>query len=428
MRRRILALVLFVTAVAVTTQFVPAALAVRSRDLAAQEVELQRDAAVVAAALPTTDLDDADLAADSSHDYGLYDTAGRLVNGDGPPRAEPAVIAALDGEPVISRAGDELVTALLLPTDNPDRPLLLRVAEPRAESLRASTRSITTLALTALTVIGAAGILAWLLAARLARPVEQLRHTAARLDDGNLREAPAASGIDELDAVAGTLYRTGQRVRATLERERAFSADASHQLRTPLAAMRAAVEAEQIDPRNDGNLVLAELIGQIDRLEITVTQLLALARDTHDDRGPLDLAAVVQAAARRWEQPFAASARRIEVVTPVLDVRPAASASALGHALDVLLDNALQYGTGTVHLTVGDSGAYATVSVADAGRIAGDPSDLFRRRPAGSAGTGIGLHLARTLVETEGGNLQLARPDPTTFELTLPTRRTGMAV
>ena len=102
---------------------------------------------------------------------------------------------------------------------------------------------------------------------------------------------------------------SSERVRQLLQRERSFSSHVSHQLRTPVAAMRVAVETELDAPRPDPTEVLRECLRELDRLERTVTSLLALAR--HDERQPewCDVAALVRAQAERWRAPYAAAGR-----------------------------------------------------------------------------------------------------------------------
>jgi signal transduction histidine kinase len=205
-----------------------------------------------------------------------------------------------------------------------------------------------------------------------------------------------------------------------MDRERAFSADASHQLRTPVTAMRAAIEAEQLAPRPDPATVLEELLTQTDQLESTITTLLELARETHTDRSPVDLRAIVEQARSTWARDLAAAHRSLRWAPPAAAVPTTASAAALGHVLDVLLENALRHGTGDVTLALDRIGHGARLRVGDEGRVDAPLDAMFERRGASAQSTGIGLHLARSLIEAEGGRLRLAADEPTTFEVTVP--------
>lgn len=164
------------------------------------------------------------------------------------------------------------------------------------------------------------------------------------------------------------------------------------------------------------------MLEQIDRLDGTLTSLLRLARDTHGDRRPIDLDELVRAGATRWAPAYADAGRTLELTMPDDPPRPAVSATALAHVLDVLLQNALDHGAGTVGVRIDHPGSAARLTVTDEGRLDHDPARIFARRPPGANGTGIGigLNLARTLVEAEGGRLRLTATVPTTFEVTLP--------
>ena len=95
------------------------------------------------------------------------------------------------------------------------------------------------------------------------------------------------------------------------------------------------------------------------------------------------------------------------------------SATAVDHVIDVLLDNALAHGEGKVTVRVDKFEGAARLTVGDRGQLDGDPSQLFARRAPEADGSGIGLHLARTLVEAERGRLRPTNLAPTTFEITL---------
>jgi signal transduction histidine kinase len=237
------------------------------------------------------------------------------------------------------------------------------------------------------------------------------------------------SGINEVDETSEALSETAGRLEAMLARERSFSADASHQLRTPLAALRLAVETELLDPRPDAVGVLEESLTQIDRLEETITTLLAVARDRPPPRGLLDVQAFDDGVHRRWDDRFSNARRRLRgpASTPIA---VHVSVAVLDQIVDVLVGNALEHGVGDVHLGLRRSaGGGLAVEVADAGSLDRDPTGLFQRRDPDASGHGVGLSLARSLAEAEGGRLVLASAAPTTFRLVLPdaTRMHGDA-
>jgi signal transduction histidine kinase len=162
--------------------------------------------------------------------------------------------------------------------------------------------------------------------------------------------------------------------------------------------------------------VLYESLRALDRLESTIESMLALAR--HDERTPAwcDVGALVREHAERWRPSYAAAGRDISVraATQPGEV----DAPAVGHILDVLLENALVHGRGPVVVNVRRTGPSIEVDVGDDGPS--DPrADPFSEDRA-DTGHGIGLRLARTLAESEGGQLRLLEVAPTTFRLSLP--------
>jgi len=122
----------------------------------------------------------------------------------------------------------------------------------------------------------------------------------------------------------------------------------------------------------------------------------------------------------RWAASFADVGRTFELL-PAADPppQPAVSATAVDHVLDVLLDNALAHGEGKVTVRVDKFEGAARLTVGDRGQLDGDPSQLFARRAPEADGSGIGLHLGRTLVEAEGGRLRPTNLAPTTFEIAM---------
>jgi signal transduction histidine kinase len=224
------------------------------------------------------------------------------------------------------------------------------------------------------------------------------------------------AGMRELDEVATALNVTATRLGAMVERVQRLSSHASHQLRTPLAGLRVALEAEVLQPRPDPNEALQEALGAVERLERTVIDLTELARDEVEPE-PVSTARVLDDAAARWRGPLAAEGRSL-VVQPGSAMAAVARRPAVDAILDVLVDNALHHGLGTVTLAAATGIGGVTLRVSDEGTCSRPEAELFARR-ASTTGRPIGLPLARTLAEAEGGRLRLHRADPTTFQLQL---------
>lgn len=255
---------------------------------------------------------------------------------------------------------------------------------------------------------------------RLADPLVRLAAAAQTLGDGDFTVRAPAAGIAEIDAAGAALNRTAERLGDLVSRERAFSADASHQLRTPLTGLRlrleTALEGGDLRPAVGAALETA------DRLERTIDELIALARDAPTARTPADLPALLAEADSHWNGPLAADGRSLRVSSdPAMPGTPA-SAAATRQILEVLLANAVRHGAGTVTITARDADTAVAVDVADDGAGVSIPADeVFRRRTERAAGSGIGLALARALAEAEGGRLLLTRSGPgPVFTLLLP--------
>jgi signal transduction histidine kinase len=254
---------------------------------------------------------------------------------------------------------------------------------------------------------------------RLARPLEHLADTAGRLGDGDFTIAPARAGIAEIDGVSAALVATARRLGDTMARERAFSANASHQLRTPLASLRLEIESMELRTNAPPEVPLA--LEQVDRLQATIETLLTVARGQPPVRGDLDLAAIATDVADRWRGGLANAGRPLRVVTPASPPVVTGSGEVVREILAVLVENATVHGAGIVSLVVREaSPGWVTIEVGDEGPgIAAGAPDVFARREGG--GHGIGLALARSLAEAEGARLVCAHAGPSPlFVLYLP--------
>lgn len=422
MRRRILLAQLVIVIAAVLAFGLPlgAVVARLTRQQAVLRLERQATRAALEVPVPLAvgndppDLPDAD----PGTRLALYDATGERRFGDGPPRPDGVVLAAAAGRVNDGTVGEELVVAVPV-ASNETVVAVVRAATARsAVDRRVRLAWLGTGGLAA-AVLAVAAIGATVLARRLAAPVIAVARATRRLGDGDFSVRVPPVGIAELDEAADAIEATADRLGRLLERERAFSADASHQLRTPLTALRLALDSAAADPAN-ATTHLAAASAATDRIETTVTDLLALARDTVPPTAALDLRPVLDQAQAAWNGPFAQAGRSLQLTAPAEGVRVRAAEATVRQVLDVLLANALEHGSGQVDLSCRPLGTATAVEVTDEGPGLADPAAAFARRPR-SGGRGIGLALARSLAEAEGGRL-LADPDrPTTFRLLLPS-------
>ncbi|WP_410627770.1 histidine kinase dimerization/phospho-acceptor domain-containing protein [Amycolatopsis sp. cmx-8-4] len=422
MRRRIISLTVLAALVATVLFALPLGVAVMQyyRDDTTSDLERAADAAALAVAhdlnagrppvVPPLEGDEAEGA------VGVYAPDGRLLAGQG-----PAVGGSIERQAakatedvVTGRQGGEVVLAV--PVVNGTRTIgVVRAALPVSDLyLRVG---LTWLAMAALAVV-AIGV-SWLMArratSRLVRPLEELAAAAERLGDGDFTARGPRAGIAEIDQVGEALDATATRIGETLERERAFSAEASHQLRTPLTGLRLQLEAALETPESDPYAAIRAGIASADRLERTIEDLLALGRERRAPRAELALDVLLDEIRQAGDALLAPHGRKLRIVRD--DPPPArAAAAAVRQVLGVLLDNAVTHGRGTVTVVARDAGDALAIDVADEGPDLGE-SDPFASAPSGH---GIGLRLARSLAEAEGGRLRLHLPSPPTFTLLLP--------
>jgi signal transduction histidine kinase len=422
MHRRIVTLTVLAAVLATSLFGLPLGVAVfwYYRTDTTSELERAADAAAVVVSDALAAGRTPQLPAGTDNEVGVYDQAGRLLAGHGPARADDIVRGAssADTDMATGPVGSEQVLAV--PVLSGARLTgVVRASVPQAELTRRV--GLTWLAMAGLAI--AAVVAAWLvarrIAARLTRPLDRLAAAAAQLGEGDFTIRAPRAGITEIDEVGSALDVTAARIGDTLDRERAFSAEASHQLRTPLTGLRLQLEAALEPPGQDPYTAIRAGIGSADRLERTIEDLLALSRERRAPRAELDLDAVLaELRATTWPD---GRSLRIEKADP----QPArASAAAVRQVLAVLLDNAVAHGRGTVTVTARDAGGALAIDVADEGPDLGE-ADPFSRAEADpftktATNHGIGLRLARSLAEAEGGRLRLSRPDPPTFTLLLP--------
>jgi signal transduction histidine kinase len=423
-KRRILATILAVTALAILVFAVPLAVAAgrlyRSEELARLQAAATR--AVVRVPSDTLGAGGPIALPDERHvTVAVYDVRADRVAGHGPDRGGPIVRRALGGRVASGSDAGRLVVAVPI-TDEQQAVGAATASTPASVITARTRRAWLGMGLIGALALATSYVVARRQSGRLVRPVAALARSLDDLGHGDFATRTPRSGIDELDEAAAALDATAARLGELVLRERTFSADASHQLSTPLTGLRLALEAAQLTPGSDLRQTVDEALAQVDRLETTITDLLALARDTRHDE-PVDVAALIADAESDWHGPLARTGRMLRVDAPQPLPYVTGSRAAVRHALGVLLDNAAVHGAGTVTVRAYASSNGVVVEVEDEGNGLADPARAFQRRSPGARGHGIGLALARSLSEAEGGRLLLRRAAPRPlFALVLPGR------
>ncbi|MFD8810974.1 histidine kinase dimerization/phospho-acceptor domain-containing protein [Streptomyces sp. NPDC059627] len=432
MRQRVVRVALTAALVAVALLAVPLALAIRSSLYADQRDTLERSA-LAAAVRVSPDFvtgDPVELPAPPAGGrLGLYDSRLRLRAGSGPRPGDTPVRQALGGAAVRGRAGADLVVAV--PVSHAEKVIGVVRASTPADAVRDRVVAAWTLLLgVAVIALVVAVLVARRQARALAAPLEDLSRHCRAVTEGDLTARAAPSSVAEIDQVARTHNEMLHSLAELLRHERDFTANASHQLRTPLTGLQLTLEAG-LAQDDDARLrpVLAEALATTERLHHTVEEVLRLSRSGKTARpaaGTISVRQLLRETEERWHGLFAQDGRRLECAgeDAPADVRvPGASVS---EVLGVLLDNARVHGRGTVQVAVRDLEDALALDVSDEGAVTGEPSRLFDRGRTGNGhGTGIGLALARDLAVSLGGRLSLTSRHPATFTLLLPVGHDG---
>lgn len=424
-------IVLSVTLVAVVGFGIPLGIAVRRLYRNETVLRLERAAASSAIQVPATLQDTRDPVElpqqrDGTH-VALYAPDGRRVAGVGPARADPIVTTAVAGRASTGTfAGDMIAVSPL--TSSERVYAVLRAAVPASSVEARVRRAWIAMAGIAGAALLLAAIVAWRQTRRMVRPVQELAEAADRLGAGDFSIRPRTTGIAELDTVGVALGRTAERLGRMVGRERTFSEDASHQLRSPLTGLRLRLETAMETPSLSRAEVLEGSLADVERLDATIAALLTLAREPNPDRTVLDVESLLHDVEEAWHGRLAAEGRRLHVRFLGPRARVEASGAAMRQVLDVLVSNAGEHGAGTVTVGAHDIAGGLAIDVADEGPGPVDSAEaIFARRPEAGGSRGIGLALARSLVEAEGGRLLLSSGGPgPTFRVLLANGPTQM--
>lgn len=424
MHKRILTLAMLAATLATSLFGIPLAVSAANYYRDDERIELER-AADRAAVDIAADLFRGRLPADlpippTGTRLALYAASTERLSGQGPPAADSVVRQTLDDNTVHhATAAGSFVVAVPI-ADGPHAAYVIRAATSTSEVYpRILATWALMLALAALILL-----LTWRLARRqalrLARPLEQLAAAAGRLGDGDFSVRTRPSGIPEIDVAGTALNQTATRIGHLVDRERAITANTSHQLRTPLTGLRLGLEAALDSPRADYRQTIVSALADADRLESTINDLTALSRDTVGATESLPVPALLDEIAATWQARLSHAGRRLRTITDTELPPTHGSIAAVRQILAVLVENAVAHGTGAIVVHARDAGGATAIDVTDEGTgLHDDETALFHRDNA--AAHGIGLPLARSLAEADGGRLQLSSRSPTTFTLFLPT-------
>jgi signal transduction histidine kinase len=268
-------------------------------------------------------------------------------------------------------------------------------------------------------VVLVAAVLAAFQAYQLARPLERLARRAARLGEGDFSSHPfVPTDIPEIDDIGLALDASAEKVGTMLANERHFTADATHQLRLGIAGIALRLEILSTNPDPLVSNEAAAGLAQTDQLNATIDDLLAAARSrSTDEQTIFDLAALVDNHVREWQPRFAAVRRHVSMITST-EAPPVFGTKGLaGQVIDILVDNALRHGAGSVTLMIEGP----SVVVIDQGP--GVPEEKLRSIFDGpvdpAARHGRGLPLARRLAQVDGATLDVVGNRPLRFRFKL---------
>lgn len=263
---------------------------------------------------------------------------------------------------------------------------------------------------------------------RALRPVDEIVAQARRIGEPNLGERlPQPGSQDELGRLVDTLNAMLERVERGVETQRRFTADASHELRSPLSRLRAEIEVTLRRRRDASEYeeTLKSCLQEVERLSQLTEDLLTLAHlDAQGKPGPetapVPLLPIVEAAVRRLGDQARRCAVRFSAEPPGAALEVNVGPTAVGLALTNVLDNAIKFSPdgGEVKVGVSREGSEALIVVTDNGPgvAPGELSRLFDRFHRGRAaqeseapGFGLGLAISKAVIESQGGRISAER-------------------
>ena len=343
--------------------------------------------------------------------------------------SRPEIVSALAGRPATGErnsqtAGGRLVYVAVPVISGGTTVGTVRITYPASViDDRANDKTRGLLLVGFISLLGA-GLAAIFISSTITSPLRRLQRSTERIADGDFTERAAEKdGPREIRSLAHSFNSMTERVEGMLDQQKSFAGDASHQLRTPLTALRLQLEraSAMVDDDPEGARERIEAAGEeTERLQRLVEGLLMIARSegTVPETVTVDISAVARERAAVWE-PFA-DERGVHLVTDVPDgLRATAVPNAVEQIVDNYVDNALGVASAgeTIRITAGRTRDRVSLHVVDEGPGM-DPEhlahafDRFWRAPdAPHGGSGIGLAVVRHLAQLSGGTVDLRNRD-----------------
>ena len=363
----------------------------------------------------------------------VVDADGRLIVSTSPETLgtvfanpnRPEIAQALAGNPVTgdrySETAKETLSYVAVPVRSGAATIgAVRITASQKTIDRQTLHTAGGLLLVFLISLLGAGIAAVLLANWIRRPVSRLQRSTEAFAAGDLgQEAAVDEGPPEVRALARSFNAMTGRISGLMQQQRSFTGDASHQLRTPLTALRLQLEraAAMVDDNPEGARERIEAASlETERLQRLVEGLLMIARSegTQHALAEVDVTSIVRERVEVWE-PFA-SERGVQLLTSTPDgVRVKAVPNALEQIIDNYVDNALGVVTdgGTITVAVTVEPQSVSVHVVDDGpgmqpdHLAHAFDRFWRAPDARQGGSGIGLAVVQQLAKISGGQAEL---------------------
>jgi signal transduction histidine kinase len=401
---------------------------------------------VVASAFTRTGLKDNITVGGDDNLYQLLDTSRAIVASspniagrDAVSNLQPTERRAVGQTLTDAHVGDSsfYIVARVISIDQHRYTLYVGTALESVDAGIANLKGLLVLGLPTLVLL--VGATTWLLTGRALRPVEAIRTEVEAITADELnRRVPEPNTADEIARLAHTMNRMLARLEHTRAREQQFVADASHELRSPLASIRAQLEVNVEYPELAARQASdREILVDTIRLQRLVDDLLTVSKlegTEHADRqwALVDVDAIVLREAR-WLR----TRTSLHVDTSgVSGSQVLGNADEITQAVKNLLDNGARHAHSTIVAELSEDDRYVHLTIADDGP--GIPRDAQRRiferfvrldesRARDTGGTGLGLAITHAIVSAHGGSITVSGPPGARFVVTLPASTTPMS-